>query len=254
MEGLTFKYLIRFSYVGIAYSGLQKQINNPNTIQEVLESKLKKFLKRKPFVMSLGSRTDRGVHAQTQYLTLTTSVNLIPEVIVKALNFKLPLDIRIHNIFRIPDSFNIHKSISSKTYRYYFSSMQSLSAKDSLFVYNHPKELDIKLMKMAAKLFQGENDFRYFCTLGSRTPNTVRILQKCKIFKDSSGIYYLEVKSAGFLKYMIRFIMQAIIHVGEGQIEMTQLENILKNNTELPFTKKAPPHGLCLCDIEIKIP
>ena len=58
-------YLIKIEYDGTNYVGWQNQ-KNGISIQQVIESVLKKVLKTKVKIIGAG-RTDKGVHAYGQY-------------------------------------------------------------------------------------------------------------------------------------------------------------------------------------------
>ena len=68
------KYLIELTYDGSKFYGFQKQ-NNKETVQGNIESVLSKILNEK--IKTTGaSRTDRGVHAYTQFISFETSTSL----------------------------------------------------------------------------------------------------------------------------------------------------------------------------------
>ena len=60
-----FNYLIKIEYDGLNFAGWQSQ-KNGKTIQDSIELALKKVLKTKIRINGAG-RTDKGVHAYSQY-------------------------------------------------------------------------------------------------------------------------------------------------------------------------------------------
>ena len=60
-----FNYLIKIEYVGTNFVGWQSQ-KNGRSIQDSVENALKKVLKKKIKITGSG-RTDKGVHALSQY-------------------------------------------------------------------------------------------------------------------------------------------------------------------------------------------
>ena len=64
-----FNYLIKIEYDGTNYVGWQSQ-KNGRSIQDVIEKAIKKILKLKIKIIGSG-RTDKGVHALSQFANLT---------------------------------------------------------------------------------------------------------------------------------------------------------------------------------------
>ena len=60
------RYFAELSYLGTAYSGWQRQPNNPS-VQEQIEKELSTILRTKTAVVGCG-RTDSGVHAKQYFL------------------------------------------------------------------------------------------------------------------------------------------------------------------------------------------
>ncbi|MBI3555988.1 MAG: hypothetical protein HY074_06980 [Deltaproteobacteria bacterium] len=71
----TARLKIFLTYDGTVYHGWQRQRNTPNTIQEILETKLSVIANSRVSTMSSG-RTDAGVHARIQvaHATVPTAV------------------------------------------------------------------------------------------------------------------------------------------------------------------------------------
>ena len=65
-----FNYLIKIEYDGTNFSGWQSQ-KNGNTIQDSIETALKKIFKYNINILGSG-RTDKGVHALSQFANFKT--------------------------------------------------------------------------------------------------------------------------------------------------------------------------------------
>ena len=77
-----FNYLIKIEYDGTRFVGWQSQ-KNGKSVQDTIETALKKILNTKVKITGAG-RTDKGVHALSQYA-----------------NFKIKKKLKIKKIFRI---------------------------------------------------------------------------------------------------------------------------------------------------------
>ncbi len=95
------RFFIEFSYDGTNYHGLQKQPNS-NTIQEVIETNLSKFL-RSEINLTLAGRTDSGVHAKQMFSHFDINNEFDVENFCSRLNSMLPKDICIESLKKVKD-------------------------------------------------------------------------------------------------------------------------------------------------------
>ena len=70
-----FNYLIKIEYDGTKFVGWQSQ-KNGKSIQDTIEIALKKILKKNTKIMGAG-RTDKGVHAASQFANFKSKKKLI---------------------------------------------------------------------------------------------------------------------------------------------------------------------------------
>ena len=83
-----FNYLIQIEYVGTNYVGWQSQ-KNGKSIQDEIEIVLKKILKKKIKINGAG-RTDKGVHAFSQYANFKVKKKINNKIVfLNSINFFL---------------------------------------------------------------------------------------------------------------------------------------------------------------------
>ena len=71
------RFLIKFSYDGTNYSGFQTQLDEDlKAIQEEMERALTKINNNQLTTITASGRTDKGVHALSQYGHANLSVNI----------------------------------------------------------------------------------------------------------------------------------------------------------------------------------
>ncbi len=246
-----FTYKAVLSYIGTNYSGWQFQTDNPNTIQNHLQLELSKIMNYQDIKVIATSRTDSGVHASHQVIKISISKYIDPNNLLKGLNTKLPNDIKLKSIEYMDSPFNLNDDLQFKEYHYYFS-LNSVEQLPLVNIINYISlSLDIELMQKACKLIIGKNNFANFCPPGQRVFNTIRQIEACSIEKTSflpfeENIFYFKIRSSGFLKYMVRFLMGTLIEIGQGKISLAELEDSLKNGTILTTRPKVKPSGLHL--------
>jgi tRNA pseudouridine38-40 synthase len=243
---LTRKFKILIEYEGTRYHGWQVQPNGI-TIQEVLQSCLKKIIGEKRSVVGSG-RTDAGVHAQGQVAHFETASKMTSHQFLMAFNSLLPHDIVIKQVDEVPDTFHAQRSAVRKIYRYTILNRQYPSAlqhNQCLFVQYH---LDVEAMRESTTYLEGKYDFTSFRASNCEARNPVRQINKIDIFQDGDfiNIYF---DGNGFLKYMVRNIVGTLVLVGRNKIPPKQIKTILESRDRKNAGPTARPYGLCLIEV-----
>ena len=113
-----YNYLIKIEYDGTNFVGWQSQ-KNGKSIQDIIERALKKVLKKKIKITGAG-RTDKGVHAYSQFANFKVKNKIENKIIfLNSINFFLKknlisiLDLKKKNL-----SFHARYKAKSRTYEY----------------------------------------------------------------------------------------------------------------------------------------
>ena len=241
------KYLLNFSYDGSNFSGFQKQPGK-RTIQDELEKALKEVNNNEEVKLVATGRTDKGVHALSQYAHCIINVDITEKKLKRALNSKLPEDIHIISTKTVDKDFNARYMVKEKTYKYLLS-MNEYNPIDRNYIYQYNYQLDIDHMKEVIKVFEGEHDFRALVTENKEKENCVRTIYKTSI-KEKNGILEISFTGNGFLKYQVRNMVGILIRVGENKLNKENVEEIIRSKDRSKSGKTAPPEGLYLVDIK----
>ena len=153
------KYLISISYDGTLFYGFERQ-KNKRTIQGEIERVLTLINKKKVEIKGAG-RTDRGVHAYDQKAHFVLNQKVPLDRLLKAINSRLPSDIRINSIEEVDEEFHARFDCVRKIYKYYINTNEYDIMKNN-YLYNYNKELNIKAMKEASKYLLGDNNYEVF--------------------------------------------------------------------------------------------
>jgi tRNA pseudouridine38-40 synthase len=237
------RYMAIVSYDGTNYHGFQSQINATG-IQQVIEKAFRLMTQTEIKIHSAG-RTDKGVHALGQVFHFDSKLNIEPETWVRALNQRLPLDIRIKKIKPVESDFHARHSAKSKTYKYVLAKKPSTAFSKNYEVYI--PNLDIELMKEALPDLVGTHDFKGFCQYVKGKP-TIKTIYKTS-FKETKKHYVFTFHGNSFLKYMVRSVMGTLIQIGLGRLETKIIKEILETQNRSLAGKTAEARGLFLVKI-----
>lgn len=265
----TRKIALRFAYIGWAYHGLAVQANAdpeevPTVEQKILEAmyttKLIPTMNVADFEFSRCGRTDRGVSALRQVISLRVRSNLSKQDqkdpsmddreldYLHILNNLLPNDIRFYEISLRPgDDFDARFSCLSRRYKYFFHVPKTEDNANSL---------DVHLMNEAAKLFVGEHDFRNFCKVdGSKQLTNFHrgvIASEIKKHEFIDELYYFDLTGTAFLWHQVRSMIAILLLVGQKLEPMSIVSDLLNmgKTPRRPVYEMAADYPLVLYDCQ----
>lgn len=242
-------YKCTVQYDGSKYSGWQKQ-PGLSTIQQSIEEALS-IIHKEAIQIHGSGRTDKGVHAYGQVFHFESDLNMDADAFHRALNALLPHSIHITQICEIPN-FHARFDAVSKCYEYYINT-GDVDVFQYDYQYQYGKALDLKKMKDAAQVFIGEHDFTSFnATELAIIENQVRVIELFDVEKFGN-IIKLTIQGDGFLRYMVRMLVAALIEVGSGRLNHQDLETFLLAKDKTVFPKNVPACGLYLKEVTYKI-
>lgn len=258
---IRYFYLIKIQYLGYRLHGWQQQ-PGLKTVELMLRRTLKYVLEDRRFKMLGSGRTDAMVSATSAAFELFLYEQPLedPQEFLKVFNQNLPQDIRALEIEEVDQQFNVIKDAKMKQYAYLFAFGQKNHPFCAPFLMSFQEDLDIDLMKAGAKLFEGEHNFKYFCTKPNQHTQVVREVSKCEIRENDlisasffpQKSYALHVHGEGFLRNQIRIMMGTLVLLGKGELSLEDLQASLEiSNPQppTPMTFVAPGSGLVLKDI-----
>ena len=243
------RFLIHFSYDGSSYHGFQYQ-KGYQTIQQMLEEALSVVNNGKKTSITATGRTDKGVHALSQYGHADLDVNITEKKLKRALNSNLPDDIYVIDTKIVDDSFHARYQVKTKEYQYIIN-MGEYNPLEKKYVFQYNHELDVEAMKKAINYFKGKHDFRAFVTENKDKDNCIRVITRANISVKNNKVY-LHFKGNGFMRYQVRNMVGLLIRVGEKKISPESVEKILLSKDRTKSGKTAPAEGLYLVNVTYK--
>lgn len=172
-------------------------------------------------------RTDRGVSARKQLISITTEE---PKHFIERINHHLPEDIWCISYATVDDDFYPRFHAGIRTYRYFF-----------------PYHMDIERMDSAAKSFVGTHDFSGFSKMEEgRDP--VRTVTRAQVFAGPEGYPVFEVSAKSFLWNMVRGMAGILQSIGLGLSNPSVIKEQLSSHDWR--VHPAPAEGLVFWDVD----
>ena len=241
------RFLIKFSYDGTNYSGYQKQ-PGLNTIEGKLEEALTKINNGVKTTITSTGRTDKKVHALSQYGHADIKVSITEYKLKRALNSNLPEDIHVIDTKIVNDNFHARYNVAEKTYKYIMN-LGEYNPIERNYVFQYNYKLNINAMKKAIEYFKGTHDFRAFVTDNKEKENCIRTITETNIEEDNNKLT-ITFTGNGFMRYQVRNMIGILIKVGENKLEPNKIKEIIESKDRLKAGKTAPAEGLYLADVK----
>ncbi|MCA9188021.1 MAG: tRNA pseudouridine(38-40) synthase TruA [Pirellulaceae bacterium] len=240
-------YKLTVAYDGTRYAGWQVQPNGV-TIQQVLEDAITSVVGQ-PVRIAGSGRTDAGVHALGQVASGRWNTRLTPDVLLRAINANLPLDIRLLSIQAVCDAFHARRDAIEKCYRYVLEhgAVHNVFRRD--YCWFLPGSLDHDPMQQGANMLVGTHDFASFQASGSPRASTVRTVTKLQVCREDPQHIAIEIAGNGFLYNMVRNIVGTLVLVGQGRERPEWVGRVLRQQDRRSAGRTAPPQGLFLVNV-----
>ncbi|MCX5774521.1 MAG: tRNA pseudouridine(38-40) synthase TruA [Fusobacteria bacterium] len=240
------RYKLIIAYNGANFFGSQKQ-EALRTVQSELERVLFEILFVKISTIFSG-RTDKGVHALAQVVVFDAIIPFEDEKLFVIINRKLPLDIRVKSCECIENSFNPRFSSKVKTYQFKMKEISNYSVFEYDFYYFVESSIDVEKFNKIVSSVIGTHDFTSFKKSDCTNNEVIKTIYIARIIKHSSE-YHFEISGSGFLKNMVRIILEESLRECYGKELEGHIKRRLSNPNIHVHKHLAPAQGLYLKEV-----
>jgi len=228
------------AYDGTDFRGFARQPGQ-RTIEGELRAVLEDMYEGR---ISVGGRTDAGVHAQGQVISLHTSLE--PSRLQRAVNLGLGPEIAVTRAGRAPEGFDARTSATARAYRYTIDVGEIADPFTARFVWHRPlAACSLRRMRHAASLLVGHRDFSSFGVPPVRRGDPFRRLDSLAVSRVGD-LVHVAVRGNAFLRQMVRGLVGTVLEVGAGGLDPGVVAEILTARDRNVAPQMAPAHGLTL--------
>lgn len=245
-------HVLKVEYDGTHYSGWQRQ-KNGLSIQHVIEQALYRLTGHDIHILGSG-RTDAGVHAKGQvaHFKTTDDIFSVPHSkVVRAINSRLPKDVRIVSHCTADSSFHCTRDAIYREYSYTLTNHESVFERHFATFYPYP--FSVEKLLTSSSFFIGEHDFTSFSKKNPSTLSYVCDVRNCSWKKINDSMYVLSIGANRFVYGMVRSIVGAMLEYARETLSSEDINQYLKHPERISSKKRAPlaaPEGLVLEKVE----
>ncbi len=233
-------------YDGAAFYGWAAQ-PGLRTVEGVLTDALRVFWPEcgRPAV---AGRTDTGVHASAQVVSIDVSGGPALERVAPALNAHLPADLAVLACARAPAGFHARFSARSRLYEYRVLRSRAPSPLRAARAWHWRRSLRHELLESCAHELRGEHDFRAFTPAETQHQVFRRsVLDAAWELRGDELVFRVEADS--FLRHMVRTLVGTMLQTAAGDRPPEAFARLLAGAERSSAGVTAPPHGLCLVGV-----
>ncbi|MGZ4353676.1 MAG: tRNA pseudouridine(38-40) synthase TruA, partial [Gaiellaceae bacterium] len=168
--------------------------------------------------LAVAGRTDTGVHALGNVVSVEVEGGAPPERAAQALNALLPDDVAVVEAAEAPPDFHARFSARARSYRYRIFRRREPSPFEAGRSWWLPRPLDVERLRAAAALLPGEHDFRAFTPTETQHDVFLRVVESAEWHERGDHLEF-EITADSFLRHMVRTLVGTMVELAPERLE-----------------------------------
>lgn len=194
--------------------------------------------------LAVAGRTDAGVHALGQVVSVEVSGGPPVGRAMHALNADLPRDLAVIRSERAEPAFHARRDARSRTYRYRIWRREIRSPFEQSQSWSLHRPLPERLLDESAGMLRGQHDFRAFTPTETQHQVFVRNVHAAA-WRRRGDVLEFEITADSFLRHMVRTLVGTMVEKTPDE-----LQRLLEGGSRSDAGPTAPACGLYLERIE----
>jgi tRNA pseudouridine38-40 synthase len=247
---------MRRARMTIAYRGDQFNgfATNPGvpSVASVIESALQQVMQESVKVTPAG-RTDTGVHAWGQVISLDLPDRIELDVLAKQLNALCGPSIVVREAQWTQPDFHARYSALWRSYRYTVLNTPVPNPFMVETAWHVSRPLRLRAMRLACDAIMGEQDFSAFCRKAVHDDGSEKSMRRFVMKADwvdaGEGILRFDIVANAFCHQMVRSLVGTFVEIGLGKRPPSDMRGLILSQDRTNAAPVAPPQGLCLWEV-----
>jgi tRNA pseudouridine38-40 synthase len=236
---------LTLAYDGTRFRGWARQ-PGLRTVEQVLADALAAtFASAGP--IAVAGRTDTGVHALAQVVSVTVTGGPPADVAARVLTGILPEDLAVLDARAVDPSFHARHAARARTYRYRVRTASSRAPLDARRALHHPRRLRRDVLDHWAAAVIGSHDFRAFTPAETQHVDFVRTVESAR-WVDVGDEVHFEITADRFLRHQVRTLVGTMLHAARST-DGVDPSTLLVGAPRAAAGPTAPPWGLYLVGV-----
>jgi tRNA pseudouridine38-40 synthase len=239
-------------YDGGGYSGWQVQ-PGARTVQAELEAVLERLVGAPVRAVAAG-RTDTGVHAVGQVVSVGVPARWRAGELRRALNALLPADVWVKDVVEVGADFHARFSAIARGYVYRVGLVDACASPfRRRYCWLLPMtaggpRLNATLLDDAAARLRGRHSFAAFAKAGQEERGDECTVLRSEWSRWAAGVQYVIVADR-FLHHMVRYVVGTVVDVARGRRPAEDVVALLERRSDVTTSPPAPARGLYLARV-----